>query len=174
MANRFTAAALLLLASFILGPTARASVAWIETIEGLASRSHAVVRGRVEKCEALLSADGRRVYTHAKVRCLDVWHGAAPTTLVVKTPGGTVGDLGQRVEGAPTLRPGEEVVLFLRKAGTAFSVAGLGQGKFAIDGGEATPEVGAIERVPAPIPDGHREVEKMPVVELERRVRSVP
>jgi hypothetical protein len=172
MSMRFTAAALLLTVSLVLGPAARASVAWLETVEGLASRCDAVVRARVETCEARLSADGRRIYTHAVVRCSDVWRGSAPSRLVVRIPGGTVGDLSQRVEGAPALRPGEDIVLFLRRSGPAFSIAGLGQGKFAIEGGEAVPDVHGFARIPSALPDGHRAVEKMPIAELERRVRS--
>lgn len=169
----FTALVALSVMMLLFGSAARASVAWIETVEGLASRCDAVVRARVETCEARLSADGRRIYTHAAVRCSQVWRGAAPGRLVVKIPGGRVGDLAQRVEGAPTLRAGEEVVLFLRRSGPTFTVAGLGQGKFTIADDGATPDIHGLERLASPLPDGQRAVEKMPIAELERRVRSV-
>ena len=160
-------------ALLLLGSAASASVAWQETVEGLAARCDAVVRARVETCEARVSADGRRIYTHATIRCSQVWRGSAPRELVVKVPGGQVGRLAQRVEGAPVLQPGEEVVLFLRKSGHAYSVVGLGQGKFALNDGEAAPDVHRIARIESAVPTGHRLVEAMPIAELERRVRSV-
>lgn len=160
-------------ALLLLGSAASASVAWQETVEGLAARCDAVVRARVETCEARVSADGRRIYTHATIRCSEVWRGSAPRELVVKVPGGQVGDLAQRVDGAPVLQPGEEVVLFLRKSGRVYSVAGLGQGKFALNNGEAAPDVRGVARLESAAAHGHRAVETMPVAELERRVRSV-
>ena len=162
-----------IVALFLLGSAAFASVAWQETVEGLAARCDAVVRARVEACEARLSADGRRIYTHATIRCAEIWRGSAPRELVVKVPGGQVGNLAQRVDGAPALRPGEEVVLFLRKSGRVYSVAGLGQGKFAVIDGDAEPDVHGIARLESAAPHGHRAVETMPVAELERRVRSL-
>ncbi|MCA3013590.1 MAG: hypothetical protein INH41_14500, partial [Myxococcaceae bacterium] len=37
-------------------------------------------------------------------------------TVLVKQPGGVIGDVGQRVSGVATFAPGEEVVLFLEPA----------------------------------------------------------
>lgn len=170
--SRTLIAALLLTTLLVRVPAARASVASLETVEGLAARCDAVVRGRIETCEARLSGDGRRIYTHVTVRRSEVWRGSAPSRLAVRIPGGTIGDLAQHVHGAPALRPGEEVVLFLRRVGPAFSIAALSQGKFAIQGPDAVPELHGLYRIPSAAPDGHRAVEKMPVAELERRVRS--
>jgi hypothetical protein len=57
----------------------------------------------------------------------------APVTVEIRTKGGTVGDLTQRVSGAPEFKAGEEVVVFLHRAGERhFVVHSLALGKFEV------------------------------------------
>jgi hypothetical protein len=160
------------LAALLLGATpAAASVAFPASVEDLARGSDAVVRGRVARTSARWV--GKRIYTFAEIEVAAVWRGQATARVTVLTPGGVVGGLAQRVDGAALFDEGEEVVAFLSRAeaGT-FRVAGLAQGKFAVRDGTATPDLAHTVLVDAPLRPGERWSEEMPVAELERRVRS--
>jgi len=168
-----TAAPLLaLLGAALPAPAALASTALPATVEGLARASDAVVRGTVEASASRFTADGRQIYTFAEIRTAAVWRGTAPTRAVVRVPGGAVGDVGMLVPGAPRFTPGEEVVLFLRRAGAVHLLVGLAQGKFAVTGGAARPELAGLQLLERPLPAGERRAEAMALDELERRVRS--
>ncbi len=164
-------ASLFLLAAAV---TAQASLAVPASVEDLARSSDAVVRGRVVSLQARRSSDGRRISTYAEVETAGVWRGAAPAHVTVVVPGGVVGRIGQRVDGAPTFSEGEEVVLFLGKTdGRFFRVHGLGQGKFSVSSGEARPDVADFTFVGGTaLRAGERRAEAMAVGELERRVRA--
>jgi hypothetical protein len=156
---------------------ARAMLAVPATIEDLARSSDAVVRGKVASVSSQWSEDQRRIFTYVEVTPASVWRGAAPAraTVLVLVPGGIVGNIGQRVDGAPGFTKGEEVVVFLSgsEAGT-FRVTGLAQGKFSVQGTAARPQLSKVGFVPREgLRAGERLAEEMDVAELERRVRSV-
>jgi hypothetical protein len=166
----------LLLSLILLAATpARAMLAVPATVEDLARSSDAVVRGKVASVSARWSEDQRRIFTYVEVQPASVWRGAAPRLVTVLVPGGVVGNIGQRVDGAPGFAKGEEVVVFLSGAEAgAFRVTGLAQGKFSVQGGAARPELSRVSFVPrAELRAGERVAEQMDVTELERRVRSV-
>jgi hypothetical protein len=90
-----------------------------------------------------------------------------------------LGRIEQRVDAAPTLAAGEDVVVFLRRsaegvgegaAGT-FGVTALAQGKFTVVGRTARPDLSKVSFVRTSVPGGERRAEEMPLDELERRVR---
>jgi len=154
------------------GP-ALAALAVPASVEELARSSDAVVRGRVVKVAARWSSDGKRFSTYAEVEPSSVWRGSAPPRVTVVVPGGVVGNIGQRVDGAPAFAEGEEVVLFVAAAGPAFRVQGLAQGKFAVVNGVARPDLSHVGFVDRPaLRAGERRVEVMAVEELEQRVRA--
>ncbi|MFL5260934.1 MAG: hypothetical protein ACJ79E_10775 [Anaeromyxobacteraceae bacterium] len=153
---------------------ARAMLAVPATVEDLARSSDAVVRGKVQSVSARWAEDQRRIFTYVEVAPTSVWRGAAPARVTVMVPGGIVGGIGQRVDGAPGFSKGEEVVVFLSGAEAgAFRVTGLAQGKFSVDGAAARPQLSKVTFAPrAGLAAGERLVEQMDVAELERRVRS--
>lgn len=166
---RVQLALLLLLAA----SPAAAAVAPPVTVENLAREADAVVRGKVQRRESRWAQDGRHIFTYATVRVGAVWRGAAPQRITVRVPGGEVGEIGQKVDAAPELADGEEVVLFLvREDGDTFRVHGLALGKFKVEKGEARPDLGHFTFTKGLIPEGERRVETMPVDELEWRVRG--
>jgi hypothetical protein len=56
--------------------------------------------------------------------------GPGPSTIVVRNPGGRVGDVAQDVDGVPAFAPGDEVLLFLDRLSDGVNVLmGLSQGK---------------------------------------------
>jgi hypothetical protein len=154
---------------------ARAMLAVPATVEDLTRSSDAVVRGKVASVSARWSEDQRRIFTYVEVERASVWRGAAPARVTVLVPGGVVGNIGQRVDGAPGFAKGEEVVVFLSSAEVgAFRVTGLAQGKFSVQSGAARPQLTRVSFVPrASLRAGERLAEEMDVAELERRVRSV-
>jgi hypothetical protein len=169
-----TARRVALVAALVAAVPVLASVAVPVSVEDLARSSDAVVRGRVVKLTARRSNDGRRIFTYAEVEPTAVWRGGAPAHVTVVVPGGVVGDIGERVDGAPAFSEGEEVVLFLGKLGEReFQVHGMAQGKFAVAKGQALPNLSRLAFVKGPaLREGERRAEPMAVDELERRVRE--
>jgi hypothetical protein len=169
-----TAKALLALLALVTAFPAGASVARPASVEELARGSDAVVRGRVVSLSARRSSDGKRISTYAEVETDSVWRGNAPARLTVVVRGGVVGDIGEKVFGAPTFSQGEEVVVFLGKTDRSFyRVRGLAQGKFSVADGQARPDLSGLTFAERPaLRAGERRAEAMSVGELERRVRA--
>ena len=165
--------ALVIAAAVLLASPAMAAQAYAVSVEDLARVSDAVVRGRVAAARPQRTGDGRRVFTVYDVRTSAVWRGRAPAVARVRVPGGVAGRLGQRVDAAPSLATGEDVVLFLGRAGPdVFRVTGLAQGKLSVHGAVARPDLSRLTFVRTSVRAGERRSEEMPLAELERRVRS--
>ncbi len=164
---------LLALAAILAAGPARSAQAVSVSVEELARTSDAVVRGKVAGGQARWSDDHLRISTTWEVRSQAVLRGRAPGVVRVVVPGGVVGRIAQRNDAAPSLAPGEEVVLFLRRAGPdAFYVSELAQGKFSVRGAVAAPDLSRFSFVGSSARAGERRSEEMPLRELERRVRS--
>jgi hypothetical protein len=101
-------------------------------VAALTRASRCVVRARVASVSALRS-DAGRITTAVEVERLETWAGPDLEVLRVLVPGGVVGNVGQRVEGAPRFVQGEEVVLFLAAHGPAFQPVGLAEGVWRVD-----------------------------------------
>jgi hypothetical protein len=166
--------ALAALSLLLLAGPSRGAVAMPVTVEELARGSDAVVRGKVLKTTSRWSDDGRRILTYAEVETGGVWRGSAPARVTVVTRGGAVGNIGQRVDGLAKFTKGEEVVLFLGKAGdSAYRVRAGWQGKFSVVDGSAGPDAAGVVVRERALAAGERRAEAMSVEELERRVRAV-
>ena len=100
-------------------------------LQELVGHADRIVLGRVLFSESFQRSDGQ----------LGTWHriavereilGDAPDEheVIVETLGGHIGDIAMRVEGEPSFRVGERVVVFIRDGGpyTAFRPVGMGQG----------------------------------------------
>ncbi len=162
------------LVALALARPSLAGLAVPASVEDLTRTSDVVVRGRVASVSARRSSDGRRVLTYVEVEVSTAWHGNVPQRITVVVPGGVVGNIGQRVEGAPAFSQDEQVVLFLGKVGSTFRVRGLAQGKFSVVSGQAQPDLSGLTFAPGRrLRASERRVEAMGVDELERRVRSV-
>jgi hypothetical protein len=151
----------------------RAAQAYAVSVEQVARVSDAVLRGTVERSRTWRSEDGLRIYTTYEVRTRAVLRGQAPSLARVVVPGGALDGIRQRVDAAPTLAPGEDLVVFLhRDEGDTYAVTGLAQGKFTVEGGRARPDLSRLMFIRTTVPLGERRAEEMPVAELERRVRN--
>ncbi len=162
----------LALALAILAGPALAAVARPTSVESLARSADAVIRGQVSGQWSRWAGGGRRIFTSVQVTVSEVWKGAAPPLVRIEVPGGAVGDIAQHVDAAPAFDDGEEVVVFLDRRGDDWQVHGLALGTFRVEGDEARPGLEAFRFAPGEIPAGEREVGRMPLAELERRVRA--
>jgi hypothetical protein len=130
-------------AAGVLSRTALASLAKGLTLEQLlgASASAVVVVPLAAACSWGEFGGRRSIVTDTRVRVEEVLAKAVPrdTELLVRTLGGTVGRVGERVEGQAALRRGEPCVLFLlgaRDAGPEY-VTGMAQGHYRLRSDEA-------------------------------------
>lgn len=129
---------LLLVASF---PAAAATVRGPADVASLTAAAEAVLHARVVAQESGWGAGGKSsglIFTRVTLQPVEWWKGSGPrATVVVRVPGGTVGELTQTVEGVAAFAPREEVVVFLRKLGdepgaAVYAVERLALGKFSV------------------------------------------
>jgi len=126
------------LGAMTVATAGRASVVERLDVEQLTDRSDRVVVGQVLSNESHFVDDGRIIVTDAVLEVESTLKGDPAARLVVRTSGGVVGDIGQRVAGSAQLLPGERVVLFLEQRGTAAPgvplcrTIGLAQGAFRV------------------------------------------
>jgi hypothetical protein len=107
--------------------------------------------------------EGPRIVTTTRVRVDRLIAGEAPGELSVRTQGGSVGHIGQILEGQPIFTLGAPSLLFLRShvdangaASDVFTVTASAQGQFPIASGPGTgarlqtaPNVGALVEPPS-------------------------
>jgi hypothetical protein len=112
---------------------ARATIVEQLSVERAVALADHVVVGVVQSSEPAVHPRGM-ILTDTVVLVEQSAHGATlpGDTLVLRLPGGQVGDLVQRVEGVPAFEPGELVLLFLAPTGDRikFRTVGLFQGVY--------------------------------------------
>lgn len=109
-----------------------------QTVERLAVSSTEIIRATVQAKESYWNETHSTIYTYVTLRVLEPYKGAltVDSTISVRIWGGEVGDTAIIVEHAPFFGVGEEVVVFLRKTESVFSVAAWEQGKFTLVNGQ--------------------------------------
>jgi hypothetical protein len=125
---------LVIILMMVLAPSlVMASPARQADLPELVQLSSDVLVGVVSQSECYW--DGGRIMTRHVLETSDVWRGTerASGPVYFVTLGGRVGEIAQRVSGAPTFRLGEEVVLFLaRSLRDELHPVGLSQGVFRV------------------------------------------
>ncbi len=119
-------------AALALAASAQATTMRLATLPELVGLAHVAVRATVLNGQKA-AFEGTRIVTRTPVEVVTVLAGPARPgeRLEVVTLGGVVGDIGQHVEGMPTLHPGEDVVLLLARDGRGgHHPVGLWQGVF--------------------------------------------
>lgn len=112
---------------------AGATTVLFQDVPALTRTSDAVVRGTVTRQQSRWTGDHRRIVTDVELSVSETLKGTPRSTLVIRQPGGEVGDIGQRVDGLASFKVGEEVLVFLEQQGDGFIVSGLAQGKYRIE-----------------------------------------
>ncbi len=115
-----------LLLALLTGPVHAEPVHNSIPIDDLTNQSDMVIVGAVLTTRDNLDADG--LWTVATVRVAETLRGSPEMVVDVRVPGGRIDDFEMQVMGAPTLIPGDEVLLFLN----GDRVVGFGQGAFVV------------------------------------------
>ena len=106
-----------------------------QSIEELTQKSDVVVLGAVVGQESKWSPDHQLIYTFVRIHVEDALKGTSDREILVRRPGGTVGEIGQRVQGSAEFTLGERVLVFLSLLPTArplFQLTGMAQGKLTL------------------------------------------
>lgn len=106
---------------------AQASMIRAMDLAELTASADQVVVGDVARVSSQWDADHRNIVTTVEIKVQESWKGSPPSDgkIVVRQPGGTVGEIEMTVIGMPHFFIGERALLFLQRA----SVVGMGQGK---------------------------------------------
>lgn len=133
VARRWPLLAAVALAVLLAGTAAASTVRKLD-FGGLTRLSTNVVVGRVGGAESTWTKDGAVIVTLTTVEVAAEWKGStgAPA-IVVRTPGGQVGDYRIEISGTPSLPTGETVLLFLEKnPDGSFGVVSFAQGSYRV------------------------------------------
>lgn len=180
------------LAAFVgAAPASHATTILYQSVEELSRDAEVVALAEVIDSQAIVRHD--TIVTATTLRVLERWHGDAPDTLTVWTPGGTIGELRAHVAGAEHYEPGERVVVFLEGGEDApWRALSLAWSVFYVEGDDAVRRPGGIHTVrrganhqiaqarstgdapedDAPIADADEPALRMPLSALKARVRA--
>ncbi|MCU0700247.1 MAG: hypothetical protein MUC96_27380 [Myxococcaceae bacterium] len=120
----------------LLAVPALATVVMSVSVDELIARTPVIVHGTVHRSEVNWDEAHRGIWTWTEIVVRESLKGKPSTTVLVKQPGGAIGELRQSVSGAARFEPGEEVVLFLEPAidePGAFVIMGLSFGKVTLE-----------------------------------------
>jgi hypothetical protein len=133
----FSAMVLLLCLSFLWIHSVMALMIEVPTSE-LTSTSEAIVRGTVKDMKSEWDEERKFIWTLVTISVSKSikGEGLEQQDIIVKIPGGVVGEIGQRTSDTPIFNKGEEVLLFLKsnvyKGQKVFHIRGNFQGKHTI------------------------------------------
>lgn len=113
---------------------AAATVVIAQTFEEMARQSPVIVRASIGQVQSAWAPNEKTIETWVEVQVTETLKGKVRSgaTLVVRNPGGVVGNMGAHVSGAPKFTPGEDTLLFLEPAAdvpNVWLVSGLSAGK---------------------------------------------
>ncbi len=109
------------------------------TFEQLVDEAAAVVYARVADVRGQWTADRQSIDSIIRLEPLRYLKGDLGDSIAMRLPGGEAGGRIHVIPGAPVLKTGETVVLFLKARGPAMlSTLGLGQGVFRVRRDAAT------------------------------------
>ena len=115
-------------------PAARATVLQRLFLDDMVGKSAVVVHGTVISSRTEWNASQTSIWTVYTVRTHQYLKGFLGETFEFREPGGTVGNVGMYVAGAPEFHADEEVVLFLWTDGQSgrYQCIGLEQGALTV------------------------------------------
>jgi len=97
------------------GGSAIASTFLKVDINDLKKMSESVVHARVADVRSSWNDEGSAIFTHVTLEVKGRLHGKADDQMIVRVPGGTVGDFTSVMEGAPKFDVGDDVVAFIAR-----------------------------------------------------------
>jgi len=116
MTRRRNLAAFALGAIFLAGVSLTAASTFLKVdIPTLKGMSESVVRGHVLDVRSAWNDEGTGIFTYVTLEVTGRLHGNSDNQIVIRVPGGTVGDFTTVMEGAPTFDVGDDVVAFIAR-----------------------------------------------------------
>ena len=114
--------------------TARGTAVRKLSEEDMVNQAGTILTGTVTSIKSEWNEERTKIFTYITITPNNFLKRNGTTQeIVIKQPGGEVGDIGMLVEGASVYEEGEEVLLFLRRGRKGFHrTVGLSQGKFSI------------------------------------------
>ncbi len=123
----------LLFLPFVVSALAHATLVPRMTLEQAVDDSVLIVQGTVVRTWSAWGDKRQFIWTHYELKVSDALKGLAARNIVISEPGGTVGNTGMQIAGAPRYSVGEEVVLFATRTPIGYlRTAGWGQGKYVV------------------------------------------
>src|SRR5262249_14944179 len=164
--------------------TANATTAIIPSDDNMIISSRAIIRAKVISQVCGFDSHHNIVYTYVTLRVKEVLKGEITSRdVVLKEPGGQIGDRGTVLFGSPTFTNGENVVLYLdTEPDGSLRVHDLFLGKFTVVGDQHTGQRIAVREVPdsavviipmTPVPDQAQAPESTSRMELSAYLRMV-
>jgi hypothetical protein len=135
MRRRSSLAAFALGAMFLASVTLTAASTFLKVdIPTLKRMSESVIQARVTNVQSAWNDEGSAIFTYVTLQVTGRLHGTSANELVVRVPGGTVGDFTSEMEGAPRFQEGDEIVAFIARWYDGVPmVAGYAEGLSKID-----------------------------------------
>jgi len=128
-------------------------------VEDLTKEADVIVIGHIKKVESRWSLGRTAINTYATLSVEKYIKGAGKETLTIITEGGSKWGFNVKVEDTPEFTKNENVLVFLKKAGSEFSVTGWVQGKYNVENenvrdisGEKIPLEDFLSRIDNAIP----------------------
>src|SRR5258706_264333 len=109
-------AVLTLGATLLAGVSLTAASTFLKVdIAALKKMSESVVHANVVDVRSAWNDEGSAVFTYVTLEVRGRLHGVSDNQIVVRVPGGTVGDFTSEMEGAPQFHKGDHVVAFIAR-----------------------------------------------------------
>ena len=101
----------------------------------LTNQAESIVIGTCTSVRSEWNEEGTKIFTYITISAeISLKGDQSPQEIIIKQPGGEVGEIGMHVDGVSVFEKGEEVILFLEKGPKGFHrPLGLFQGKFSIE-----------------------------------------
>ncbi len=108
--------AFVLAAALLAGVTLAGASTFLKVdIPTLKRMSESVVHAKVVGVRSAWNDEGSAIFTYVTLEVRGRLHGTAQDQLVVRVPGGTVGNFTSEMEGAPRFQLGDQVVAFIAR-----------------------------------------------------------
>lgn len=128
---------------------AGASMIELLSTQQLAQSADAIRLGEVTAQWSSWDPQKKMVYTYVKLKVSETVKGQAHEEILIKQPGGEVGNVGMRVHGMAVFKKGERALVFLKKGdGDYPSLVGMSQGKYRVVRDRETGEDQALFEAP--------------------------
>lgn len=130
---------------------AEAALARAATLRHLVTVADLVVEGTPMENTSVweeIPGSGKRIVTYTRVEIAQSVYGKGSKDVWVRTLGGVVGNIGQRVDGEAVLVPGERAVLFLKALPEGpHAVVEMAQGHYLVKTADNAPRLHPSPRV---------------------------